>query len=142
MEEITQGSVGMESEAILPDGWTEDSDIFDPRTWGGTAEGEDASRPSDDPSLEDMFNDVFDSDRTTGESGTENSTADNLAGTTQQTGTGRVLKFHAQFDHQGRDVELNEADLPDIWQKAQKMEQMKAKYWSAYPDIQVPGRTR
>ena len=39
-----------------------------------------------------------------------------------------MLKFRAKYNSQEQDVELNESDLPGIWQKAQNHDRMQSRY--------------
>ena len=42
--------------------------------------------------------------------------------------TPHMLKFRAKYNSQEQDVELNESDLPGIWQKAQNHDRMQSRY--------------
>lgn len=113
-------------DAILPDGWSGDegADIFDPRTWGGTDTGtdeyEDGDATDDGNSVEEDEGDAT----TTGEDedsqdGTEE---EDEATTTGEDNSDGKLRFQATVDHVTQDVELDPADLPTIYQKAQVLD--------------------
>lgn len=112
-----------EFDAILPEGWTgnEDANFFDPSTWGDpdtetdvfedeetdgegySEEGDDAEDPTTDDGAEPMNgSDEEDGSPTTGD----------------YTSEGK-LRFEATVDHRTETVELDPADLPTIYQKAQ-----------------------
>lgn len=111
-----------EFEAIMPEGWTgnDDADIFDPSTWGDAdpdadvqeddeAEGDGASVEGDD-----------DAAPTTGDgaepmNGSEEE--DGAPTTGDYTSEGK-LRFQATVDHTTREVELDPADLPTVYQKS------------------------
>lgn len=95
-------------EAMLPDGWTEDDDIFSPDDWSdepADAQSEEAGQTdeTDDPTTDD------------GESETETETED--APTTEAETDD--LSFIARVDHRDVDVKLSRKDLPTLYQKAQ-----------------------
>lgn len=112
-----------EFEAILPDGWTgnEGADIFDPRTWGepdtGADESEDSDADGDGNSAEETDEDATTiGDDADSQNGTEE---EDDAPTTGDTASEGKLRFQATVDHVTKEVELDPADLPTIYQKAQ-----------------------
>ena len=112
-----------EFDAILPDGWSgaEGADIFDPRTWGGSDTGADESEDSDADGDGNFAEEADDDTPTTGEDadsqdGTEE---EDGAPTTGEDNSDGKLRFQATVDHVTKDVELDPADLPSIYQKAQ-----------------------
>lgn len=112
-----------EFDAILPDGWTgnEGADIFDPRTWGepdtGADEPEDSDADGDGNSAEETDEDATTiDDDADSQNGTEE---EDDAPTTGDTASEGKLRFQATVDHVTKEVELDPADLPTIYQKAQ-----------------------
>ena len=92
---IEEAAAAPEEDLLLPEGWTEDEDLFA----GEAAEGgEDESLPPREESAE--------AAPTTGES----------------TPASPKLRFTARVDHEDREVELDESELPVLWQKAQATE--------------------
>ena len=76
-------------DVLLPEGWTEDEDLF-------AGDGDDSpASPEDAP--ED-------------------------APTAGETPAGRKLRFTARVDHEDREVELDESELPGLYQRAQVTE--------------------
>lgn len=127
-----ENTVVEDADTILPDGWTDGADFFNPETWGstGTAAKED-----------DFFADVLDepvegSEVTEEQTGTEPTTATETGDanfgepTTAEETTPPTteveapvaepnkLRFTARVDHEDTDVELDESELPTVWQKA------------------------
>lgn len=121
-----------ETDELLPDGWTEDADFFDTKTWSG---GE------DDPDEDDFFAEEKDDEPaedgkeepespTTGTEPGETETApqetadaDNAAPTTETAHAEaepakNKLRFKARVDHEDVDAEIDESELPTLYQKA------------------------
>ncbi len=123
-----------EIESILPDGWTEDADFFDTDSW---SDGE------SDPDEDDFFADDKEDEPaesgeeepespTTGEEPGEDETAqqetaeeETAAPTTEpapaeaaEPAKSTKLRFKARVDHEDVDAEIDESDLPALYQKA------------------------
>ena len=115
---------------MLPDGWGEGDDIFDVDSWTGGLKTADAS--DEDTETDDTYvNDEADSDGfpTTDEDEEAEDSAEESEDvpTTDEDEGYRTLKFKATIDHTTTDVELNEVDLPVIYQKAQVTDRVQAK---------------
>lgn len=104
-----------ESEPILPDGWDGQSDLL-----------ADAGA-DDDKALEELFaNATLDDSQTETEESaptTETAETQDTAGQTQAEADvvpseKSKLRFKAKYNHQEQDVELDESDLPTIYQKS------------------------
>ncbi len=125
----------MEDAAILPDGWAEDTDYFDSSTWGseGNAAKEDdffADVLDDDPREEPSAGTQTDAEPTTAQAFGAVQTDE--AGTPADVDTppttegepaaaepvSNKLRFKARVDHEDTDVEIDESDLPAIYQKS------------------------
>jgi len=117
-----------EDESVLPDGWDGAGDFFDENSWGGASTDETATGPSaEDASTESP---AVEEPSTTGDESRnegEQAEAEVPDGEQEPTTTSRKLKFTAQVDHSDRDVELDEADLPSLYQKAQVVDRVQAK---------------
>lgn len=117
---------------MLPDGWAEGDDIFNPSAWAGQEAQADALEGENDHSLEELFGVAAEETPTTessedgsaevGEESAEAPTTEPMP----EVNSG-ILKFKARVDHEDRDVELNEADLPAIYQKAQVTDRVQEK---------------
>ena len=93
-EIIEQASAGAE-DILLPEGWTEDEDLF--AADAPEENGDEALPPAED--------------------------APEAAPTTDAPpAQDAKLRFTARVDHEDREVELDESELPAIWQKAQATE--------------------
>ena len=116
--------------AILPDGWGENDDIFDMDSWSGATESADAS--TEETEATDVYseNEALEADDLTTD---EAETADDSAEETKEQPTTppetkpAKLKFRATVDHVTSDVELDESDLPNIYQKSQVVDRVQAR---------------
>lgn len=126
----------LDNETILPDGYGENDDFFDVDSWG-----------TDDRASENLPDEEGDTDDSgsvekqpepetpnTGEQGveedqsTEEVDEDASQGQEKQTETPkRNIRFTARIDHEDVDVDLDEKDLPEIYQKAQVVDRLQAK---------------
>lgn len=111
MDEMNEGIVQTEEEAIIPEGWDGEGDFFDDSSW---SEEPVDSTPAEDP--------------TTVEEETVEEEPAEEAPTTEQAEapTSHKLKFKAKVDHNDMDVELDESDLPDVYQKAQVVDRVQS----------------
>ena len=110
MDEMNEGIV-QEEEAIIPEGWDGEGDFFDDASWSEETED---STPAEDP--------------TTVEEETVEEEPTEEAPTTEQAEapTSHKFKFKAKVDHNDMDVELDESDLPDVYQKAQVVDRVQS----------------
>lgn len=103
-----------EFDAILPDGWTGEGDFFDESTWGDAS-----ATPEADNGADIGDNDLAPTTEPEVEEAEGNETESTEAPTTEQSqSTPSKLRFGVKIDHELRDVELDEAELPTIYQKA------------------------
>lgn len=126
-------TVGMEDDLeILPDGWGEGDDFFNVDSWGKDAPADESEGSNGQQDLNDIFAEANTDEGTTtaDEDGSENSPESEEP--TTQDGPGK-LKFQATIDHETRDVELDEAELPTIYQKAQATDRAQARLAKAQP---------
>lgn len=101
---------------LLPDGWTAGTDIFSAAFSAndGGVTGENADGGVTSPALAGELS--------------ENAETDPAEPTTPAHGKSSAkLKFSATVDHQKRDVELDEEQLPEMYQKAQVVDRVQAK---------------
>ena len=121
-----------EEETMLPDGWAEGDDIFDVGSWSGggaQADASDSDGETGSTEAEDDFNleqfltkGLTDEEGSAGETEEDTTTVD-----TEEEKPRPKLKFSAQIDHKTQDVELDENDLPTIYQKAHVTDRVQAK---------------
>jgi hypothetical protein len=119
--------------AILPDGWGEGDDIFNVDSWGKDASADESEDSNGQQDLDDIFAEKTDEDTTTVEDEPSEDSPETEEPTTQD-GPGK-LKFQATIDHETRDVELDEAELPTIYQKAQATDRAQARLARPSPSM-------
>ena len=114
-----------EFEALLPEGWTGEGDFFDESTWGaetgtGADESQDggADMAENDAGIDDNGGSPTTEDGAVDGGETDTAGADGASDGEQSQASPSKLKFSAKLDHQFKDVELDEAELPTIYQKA------------------------
>lgn len=120
-----------EADDIMPDGWHDSGDFFDETSWGDTEAQADESGVEENPDAENVAAEENEPAPTT-----EQEAAPGDAGETQTEApttepteevTPHKLKFKARVDRQDMDVELDESELPTIYQKAQATDRAQAK---------------
>jgi hypothetical protein len=108
---------GIDDGPILPDGWTEDMDIFadeEPSILDSLADDAPDTTPAEETEAPTTEQPAAEAEgEATGEE------APTTEPETQETLVNNKLRFRAKVDHNDIDVELDEADLPTIYQKAQ-----------------------
>jgi hypothetical protein len=111
-----------EYEPLLPDGWTEEDDLIGgdtDETSGVETEAEPEEAPASDESASPDNSEpstTSESEEPGAEDTEEPPTTEAVEEVTAQPSR---LRFRARIDHEDRDVEMDEADLPTIYQKAQ-----------------------
>lgn len=95
-EHIEETAAAPEEDLLLPEGWTEDEDLFA----GSADDGEGGSEAL--PPREDA--------------------PEEAPATGEPTDDVPKLRFTARVDHEDRQIELDQSELPAIWQKAQVTE--------------------
>ena len=132
---------GMEDDLeILPDGWGEGDDFFNVDSWGKDASADESKDSDSQQDLNDIFAEANTDEGTTtaDEDGSENSPETEEP--TTQDGPGK-LKFKATVDHEDLDVELDETELPALYQKAQVTDRVQAKLANMQPIYNQAVRT-
>lgn len=132
-----------EFEPFLPEGWAEGDDIFDVDSWTGAKGQADESEPEDEQEeVTEAEEGTEEVSRATGlpddaeESGDD---GDNAPAIEQEPARPK-LKFSTQIDHKVQDVELDETDLPEIYQKAHVTDRVRAKLDKMQPLIDKGAR--
>ena len=120
MDEMNVNGIEVEeSDALIPEGWDGEGDFFDDASWSVTPETSEETAPEVDSEPE--------VDPTTVEEETVEETQEEAPTTEPEetvAETPHKLKFKAKVDHNDLDVELDESDLPDVYQKAQVVERV------------------
>ena len=114
---------------MLPDGWGEGDDFFSVDSWTGAPAADE--QKDDDASQEKPEADSTDAKDSTTTAAKSKDSSDAEKPTTQ-TGKGK-LKFNATIDHESKDVELDETELPTIYQKAHATDRAQAKVAKMQP---------
>lgn len=134
-------TTGMEDDLeILPDGWGEGDDFFNVDAWGKDASADESKDSNSQQDLNDIFAEANTDEGTTtaDEDGSENSPETEEPTTQDVPGK---LKFKATVDHEDLDVELDETELPALYQKAQVTDRVQAKLANMQPIYNQAVRT-
>lgn len=131
-----------EDDVMLPDGWTEGDDIFDEANWAGATTPTDEPEQEPDQPVETDLETAFGLAPTPepepereGETPEENVETPTPETPTEIPET-KKLKFKARVDREDRDVELDESELPDVYQKAQATDRYQAKIAKLTPQLE------
>lgn len=144
-ENIIIDPMADENDAILPDGWAEGDDIFSDEEWTGdpqadefeddpgqeTEEGENSEDEDPAPTTE--------QDEPSDDSGETQDEAPTTEQVTEEKPNTK-LKFRARVDREDQDVELDESDLPTVYQKAQATDRYQAKLAKLSPMMEKAER--
>lgn len=144
-ETLNLENTELDNDAIMPDGWNGEGDFFDDKNWTG-----DAGAAKDDFFADDAASE-FDGDTSADDAPTtepaektpttpaDAATAAEDAPTTEPTEPAtaepRKIRFKARIDHEDIDAEIDESDLPAIYQKAAATERYQAKLAKANPTL-------
>ena len=133
--EITT-TMAVDDDTILPDGWTENDDIFAGDEWTGE---EQADAPASEPapeSEEAVEEQAAAPTPEQAEAPGEEAAAGDAPTPEQEPKQPNKLKFRARVDRQDLDVELDESELPAIYQKAQVFDRTQAKLAKVVPQME------
>ena len=119
-------------DTILPDGWAEGDDIFSDDEWTGEAQADESEEDPEQESEDGETSEDEDPAPTTEQDETpdDNGEPQEEAPTTEQVTEEKPntkLKFRARVDREDRDVEMDESELPTVYQKAQATDRYQAK---------------
>ena len=133
-------NAGMEDDLeILPSGWSEGDDIFNVGSWGGDGSADESKTEAAAEEPDDIFAEKTEDSTTTADEETSEDSSETETPTTQD-GDGKI-KFKATVDHEDLDVELDEAELPTLYQKAQVTDRVQAKLANMQPIYNQAVRT-
>lgn len=136
-----------DNDPILPEGWTEQDDIFSDN-WGGETNEEEDFFADAEPSFEEVEDEPAEQEPTTAPKQqdaptetAEETTEETEPPTTEETEpaqepVGNKLRFKARIDHEDVDAEIDEQDLPTIYQKAIATERYQQKLAKANPVLE------
>jgi len=125
---------------ILPDGWGENDDFFNVDSWGKDASADESKDSNSHQDINDIFKEANTDEGTTtaDEESSEDSSEDEEPTTPD---VKEKLKFKATVDHEDLDVELDETELPALYQKAQVTDRVQAKLANMQPIYNQAVRT-
>lgn len=129
-------------DVMLPDGWADGDDIFDEASWTGTPASTDEPEQEPEQPAETDLEAAFGLTPTPEpepESAGEDPEASAEAPTPEpesETPEPNKLKFKARVDREDLDVELDESELPNVYQKAQATDRYQAKLAQLTPQLE------
>lgn len=131
----------VEDEVLLPEGYAEGDDIFDSAdNWTGETQV-DASDAEPAPESEEPEGEQVEAPTTEPETEAGDNGEGEEAPTTEQTKPeANKLKFKARVDRADVDVELDESELPSVYQKAQVVDRVQAKLAKQTPILEQAER--
>lgn len=116
-----------ENDSLMPDGYAEGDDIFNVASWSGTAT---ADTSTEEPSIElESLTTETEPAPATEQGTTSEPDADTAAleAELQAAVEATKLRFKTQYNHEELDVELDEADLPSVYQKSLALDSTREK---------------
>jgi len=117
-EETAIIDVTEDDEVWLPEGWAPGDDVLaDPSTWKGPA---DAQANEEGTSEEVSEGEAPTTEPVAGDG--QGAKAEALPTTQKEAEAPRKLKFQATIDHKTEDVEIDESELPTLYQKAKNLD--------------------
>lgn len=127
---------------MLPDGWGENDDIFDVDSWSGESSASAAEEKPASDEVDDAFAEETEDGTTTADEAKDESSDSKETDepTTPEEPKGK-LKFSATIDHRSEDVELDESELPTIYQKAHVTDRVQARLADMQPIMDKAKRT-
>ena len=128
-----------DDDVILPDGWQDGDDIFSEDEWSGVTEQ--ADEPAEDDGQPDEGN-AEPTPEPDSQSGADGGDEGGEAPTTEPSAAEqpRKLKFTARVDRNDLDVEVDESELPTLYQKAQVVDRVQAKLAKLSPTMEKAER--
>ncbi len=127
-----------EDDAFLPDGYAEGDDFFDPNTWTGDSSADSASATETEPEGEGNQGEAETEEAPAIEQTDETVPTDNGDDNGQVPATdmpemtpNTKRRVRYQFDHEDREEEIDDADLPELLQKARSVDRYKQRLDSA-----------
>ena len=138
--DIYQQDVPMEEEldAMMPEGYADGDDFFNPDAWTGETEADSASADDAQPEGEGTQSDTGTEGAPATEPTEATAPADNGDDNASAPATGEPettpstkRRVRYQFDHEDREEEIDDADLPELLQKARSVDRYKQRLDSA-----------
>lgn len=133
-----------EDDALMPDGYADGDDFFDEEHWSGGQSQADESGEDSGQSAEEGAGETDEGTPTTEPTGESDDTGAETeeAPTTEQqpAAASNKLKFIARVDRTDLDVEVDESELPTLYQKAQVTDRVQARLAKLTPQLEKAER--
>ena len=129
--DIYQQEIVEEDDDMMPDGWAEGDDFFEPDSWSGATESESASEETAEDTEETSPDETESEEAPATEPTDEAAPADSgateplPATEPEQTTPSTKRRVKYQFDHQDVEEDIDDADLPELLQKARSVDRYK-----------------
>ena len=140
MNEMENNTTVLEDDdVILPEGYAEGDDIFDQDSWTGGTQADESEEAEPAPAAQESADEHEDAPTTEHDEGSGVSEdGQEGAPTTEPTGepSAKKLKFTARVDRADLDVEVDESELPTLYQKAQVVDRVQAKLAKLTPQLE------
>ena len=145
MNEQDNSTIALEEDdVLLPDGYEEGDDIFDQSTWTGDGQADEPGETGPDQESGEGAESSADEAPTTEpqeEQGVPAESAEEAPTTEPAEGDeAKKLKFKARVDRTDLDVEVDESELPTLYQKAQVVDRVQAKLAKLTPQVEKAER--
>ena len=140
MDELDNSTTVLDDDdVILPEGYAEGDDIFDQDSWTGGTQADEPAETDPDPAVEEGTEETEATPTT--ESADDSGVSEDgqeEAPTTEpgQEPSAKKLKFTARVDRADLDVEVDESELPTLYQKAQVTDRVQAKLARLTPQLE------
>ena len=140
MDELDNSTTVLDDDdVILPEGYAEGDDIFDQDSWTGGTQADEPAETDPDPAVEEGAEETEATPTT--ESADDSGVSEDgqeEAPTTEpgQEPSAKKLKFTARVDRADLDVEVDESELPTLYQKAQVTDRVQAKLARLTPQLE------
>ena len=140
MDELDNSTTVLDDDdVILPEGYAEGDDIFDQDSWTGGTQADEPAETDLDPAVEEGTEET-EATPTTESADDSGVPEDGQEGapTTEpgQEPSAKKLKFTARVDRADLDVEVDESELPTLYQKAQVTDRVQAKLARLTPQLE------
>ena len=140
MDELDNSTTVLDDDdVILPEGYAEGDDIFDQDSWTGGTQADESAETDPDPAVEEGTEET-EATPTTESADDSGVPEDGQEGapTTEpgQEPSAKKLKFTARVDRADLDVEVDESELPTLYQKAQVTDRVQAKLARLTPQLE------
>ncbi len=144
-DELKATETADDAEVLLPDGWMEKDDIFDPKTWSGTANTDQVEEPAAEKAEQSEAPTTGTEDSDAGQSAGDGAEAE-PSGQTTPAAEPTPKTYRLKVNHEERDVQLTDEEIVARLQKSYAYDDLrerqdKEKYRTVYQDQIDKGMT-